>query len=78
MHLTKKAMEEFTRRIACADDREIMEIMKALIAWQEKRYPDQELLVLWLPKYDRKDRLREIERLSAFLKEYSYSEVNEV
>ena len=71
-------MEEFTRWIASADDREIMEIMKALIEWQEKRYPDQELVVLWLPKYDKEYRIREIERLSGFLKGYSYSEGNEV
>jgi len=73
MDQTEKAMKKILNWIECADDFEIAEIMKALIYWQKIRYPEYEMVIVSLPKHDRKKRFEEIERLAEFLKDCTYA-----
>jgi len=59
------------KRIGGANDEEIMEIIKSLIYWQKRRYPDEKVIILSLPIQDKGMRLREIDRMCDFLKGYT-------
>lgn len=71
MDQTEKAMKRILKRIECADDFEMAEIMRALISRQKMRYPEYEMVIASLPKYDKKKRFEQIDKLAESLKGYT-------
>ena len=74
MFRMKRSIKGILKRIDCADDFEIEAIIKAVMQWQRNRYPEYELVVVSLHKFDRETRFQEIDSISNFLKKQAYSE----
>lgn len=68
MHQMKESLKDILKRIEHADDTEITEIIQAIMHWQGKRYPEYELVVVSLSKYDKEKRCQEIDLMADFLK----------
>lgn len=66
----KLSLNRILKRIDRADEYEINEIMKALILWQNRAYPEEELVIMSLAKYDLEARTKQIDLYAAALKKY--------
>lgn len=67
----KLSMNRVLKRIEQADEAEINVIIQALSLWQKKRFPEYELVVASLPRFDPEERSRQIELMASMLKRYS-------
>ena len=74
MFQKRKSISSILKRIESANDSEITEIIKGIIHWQETHYPEYEMVIVSLPKYGKEKRRCEIDRMSDFLKGYTYTE----
>lgn len=63
----KLSLNRILKRIDRADE---YEIMKALILWQNRAYPEEELVIMSLAKYDLEARTKQIDLYAAALKKY--------
>lgn len=63
------------RRIEKASEFEINEIIYALISWQAKRYPEYEMVIMSLSKYDREKRDYQLKGILEMLGKQEYERV---
>lgn len=75
MCIMKLPMRMILKRIADADSREINSIICALISWQERVYPEYELVVLSLPKYSKAHREYLVECFTDFMRKEEYVQI---
>lgn len=62
MRCLKLPMKRLTVMIGMANEEEINGLIRALIAWQEKRFPEYERIVLSLPRQDQAARTALLKR----------------
>ena len=67
MLLFRVPMKWLEKRIMTADAEEMDEMLKNVISWHERRFPDQELVIWSLPLKDRQERKRQIEMAAHLL-----------
>lgn len=70
MFQKKTPISHVLRRIEVANDKEVHQILLALIHWQEQHYPEDELVFFSLPKHDLPARYRSIDSMAQMLKKY--------
>ena len=68
----KMLMNLLLKRIEQADDYEVNEIIRTLIAWQKRKYPEYEMVIMSLPRYDLEERRKQIDYMGSMLKTYSH------
>ena len=66
----KVPMKWVEKRILTADSREMDMVLRAVISWQEQRYPEYELVVWSLPINNSQERKRQIDMMTSFLKQW--------
>lgn len=73
MRCLKLPMKLLTGMVGMANEEEINGLIRALIAWQENRFPEYELVVLSLPKYDQAEREKMLDRFTELMRRMEYA-----
>lgn len=63
----RRSVENIINGIATADAEEMDLIIKEVLSWHEKAFPDQELVIWSLPKNNVAERDRQINTVAEFL-----------
>lgn len=64
---TKEVKQSILHSIANAEEEEIRDILNAIFRKQAELYPDYEMIVFSLPRYDKTERESALDNLKAFL-----------
>lgn len=72
MHHFRFGFRLILKRIENADEYEFNEIVRMLIHRHSRKYPESELSIITLDKFDHEARIQQIDYIASLLRKYTY------